>query len=75
MPDRRKKLYEFSENIEVTVCAVCAEPARTQLYESFGILKGAHLRVFLVSGKRVILIVGRTKLALSSPATEEILCE
>ena len=70
-----KKLYEFDENNTVSVAAIRTTAERRRLYEAFGLFEGAELTVFLVSGKKVIVTVGKTKLALSAGAAAEILAE
>jgi|GEM_PF-6125737 hypothetical protein len=69
------KLYEFSEGDMLRVSAIQAMPDRRRLYESFGIFEGADIRIFLISGKKVILTAGMTKLALSAKAAAEISAE
>lgn len=70
-----KKLYEFSEGDVVCIAKIHTSPAKRRHYEAFGILEGANIRIFLISGKKVILTVGITKLALSEKAAAEIFAE
>lgn len=68
-----KKLYEYSENETVQITELHTNESRQRLYEAFGIFPGAKVKIFLISGKKAIILAGRTKLALSAKATEEIL--
>ena len=70
-----KKLYEFAENDTVFVTAIHTTPGRRRLYEAFGIFDGTEITIFLISGKKVIVTVGKTKLALSAGAAAEILAK
>lgn len=70
-----KPLYDFAEGDIVTVKRITASGKKRRLYEAFGILEETRLKIFLVSGKKVILKIGVTKLALSGASANEILAE
>jgi len=73
--DIRMKLYDFSEGDRLRVSGIATTPDRRRLYDAFGIFEGADIRIFLISGKKVILTAGVTKLALSAKAASEISAE
>ncbi len=70
-----KKLYDFTEGDTVKVSGIHTSPERRRLYEALGIFEDASLRIFLISGKKVILMAGVTKIALSGMAADEITAE
>ena len=70
-----KKLYDFTEGDTVKVSGIYTSPERRRLYEALGIFEDASLRIFLISGKKVILMAGVTKIALSGMAADEITAE
>lgn len=69
------KLYDFSEGDILRISEILAVPERRRLYEAFGIFEGADIGIFLISGKKVIIKAGHTKLALSAKAASELSAE
>ena len=67
-----KKLSDSAKNDTVLIKALlCPEESRVEL-EAFGIYIGAKLTIFYHDRKKTILLIEKTKLALSEKIANEI---
>ena len=68
-----KPLHTFGKNDKITIRKLLIYNKKREIFEAMGLYEGCEAEIIFKHGKKIILKIGNTKLALTEKISENIL--